>query len=93
MKICFNTSIKNYKHLKINIMKNLLMTLAMLLFVGTVSAQETPTTKKAKTSTDTIKSSRTTKSSTHKTDSTTTKHPATKKKSSSRPKTTTDSIR
>jgi len=75
-------------------MKNLLMTLAMLLFVGTVSAQETPkTTKKAKTSTDTIKSTRTTKSSTYKIDSTTTKHPATKKKTSTRPKTATDSIK
>lgn len=76
-------------------MKNLLMTLAMLLFVGTVSAQETPkTTKKAKTSTDTIlKSNRTTKSSTHKTDSVKTKHPGTKKKSSTRPTTAIDTIK
>ena len=76
-------------------MKNLFMILAMLLFVGTVSAQETPkTTKKATTSTDTIlKSSRTTKSSTHKTDSVKTKHPATKKKSNTKPKIATDTIK
>ena len=87
--------LKKNKVLKINIMKNLFMTLALLLFVGTVSAQETPkTTKKAKTSTDTIlKSSRTTKSSTHKTDSVKTKHPVTKKKNSTRPKAATDTIK
>ena len=75
-------------------MKNLLITLVMLLFVGTVSAQETPkTTKKAKTSTDTILKSSTTKSSTYKTDTVKTKHPTTKKKSSTRPKTETDTIK
>jgi len=75
-------------------MKNLLITLVMLLFVGTVSAQETPkTTKKAKTSTDTILKSSTTKSSTYKTDTVKTKHPTTTKKSSTRPKTATDTIK
>lgn len=76
-------------------MKNLFVTLALLIFVGTVSAQESPkTTKKAKTSTDTIvKSSRTTKSSTYKTDTLNTKHPSTKKKSSTRPKTEMDTIK
>lgn len=76
-------------------MKNLVITLMMLLFVGIVSAQETPkTTKKAKTSTDTIlKSSTTTKSSTYKTDTVTTKHPTTKKKSSTKPKTAMDTIK
>lgn len=74
-------------------MKNLLITLVMLLFIGTVSAQETPTTKKAKTSTDTILKSSTTKSSTYKTDTVKTKHPTTKKKSSTRPKSATDTIK
>ena len=76
-------------------MRNLLMTLALLLFVGTVSAHETTkTTKKAKTNTDTIlKSSSTTKSSMYKTDSVKTKHPATKKKSNTRPKTAIDTIK
>lgn len=76
-------------------MKNLFMTLVMLLFVGTISAQETPkTTKKSKTSTDTVvKSSHTKKSSAYKTDTVKTKHPATKKKSSTRPKTATDTIK
>jgi hypothetical protein len=75
-------------------MKNLLITLVMLFFIGTVSAQETPkTTKKAKTSTDTILKSSTTKSSTYKTDTVKTKHPTTKKKSSTRTKTATDTIK
>ena len=75
-------------------MKNLVITLVMLLFIGSVSAQETPkTTKKAKTSTDTILKSSTTKSSTYKTDTVKTKHPTTKKKSSTRPKTATDTIK
>lgn len=76
-------------------MKNLFITIVLLLFVGTVSAQETPkTNKKAKTSTDTIiKSSHTTKSATYKTDSVKTKHPATKKKSSTKPKTKMDTIK
>lgn len=77
-------------------MKNLLMSLALLLFFGTVSAQETPkTTKKAKTSTDTIlKNSGTTKSSMYKTDTVKAKHPTTKKKSSTaRPKTELDTIK
>lgn len=76
-------------------MKNLVMTFALLLFAATVSAQETPkTTKKAKTTTDTIlKSSHTTKSSTYKTDTIKTKQPATKKKSSTKPKTAIDTIK
>lgn len=75
-------------------MKNLVITSVMLLFIGSVSAQETPkTTKKAKTSTDTILKSSTTKSSTYKADTVKTKHPTTKKASSTRPKAATDTIK
>jgi hypothetical protein len=77
-------------------MKNLLMTLAMLLCLGTMSAQQTnpKTTKKAKTSADTIMNNRTTttKSSTYKTDTVKKKHPTTKKKSSTKTKTAKDSL-
>ncbi len=80
-------------------MKNFVITLVMLLFIGTVSAQTTPkTTKKAKTSSDTIMNhhSTTTKSSTYKTDTIKTKHPAktksSTKTSTTKTKTTRDSI-
>jgi hypothetical protein len=68
-------------------MRNLFLTIAMLLFIGTASAQTNPqTNKKAKSKTDTISTSRTTKSGVEKKSTTTTKthttktHPKTTKK-------------
>lgn len=67
-------------------MKNLFLTIAMLLFVGAVSAQTTPqTNKKATTKTDTISTNRTKKSgvdkkSTSTKTETTKTHPKTTKK-------------
>ncbi|TPG33918.1 hypothetical protein EAH81_23510 [Flavobacterium pectinovorum] len=82
-------------YLKINIMKKLLLTFAMIFIVGYASAQETPKSK-SKTTTDTIHSGKmqksTQKSSTTTNKSETTKSSTKKGKHKSKNPTTTDTI-